>query len=41
MIRYFARKSVAFLSSLFLIATLTFFLMKIIPGDPFSEEQGL
>lgn len=41
MIRYFARKCIAFLSSLFLIATLTFFLMKIIPGDPFSEEQAL
>lgn len=41
MFRYFVRKSAAFLASLFFIATLTFFLMHIIPGDPFSEEQSL
>lgn len=41
MLPYVARKSFAFLSSLFLIATVTFFLMKIVPGDPFSEEQAL
>lgn len=38
---YVARKSIAFFCSLFVIASLTFFLMKIIPGDPFSEEQAL
>ena len=41
MLRYLARKSIAFLTSLFVISTLTFFLMKMVPGDPFSEEQSL
>jgi oligopeptide transport system permease protein len=38
---YFAKKSLAFFCSLFMIASLTFFLMKLAPGDPFSEEQSL
>lgn len=38
---YFIEKILTFITSLFLIATLTFFLMKIVPGDPFSEEQTL
>lgn len=41
MIEYLFRKTIAFLSSLFIIASLTFFLMKMIPGNPFSEEQAL
>jgi oligopeptide transport system permease protein len=41
MLIYFIRKSLAFLCSLFVIASLTFFLMKLVPGDPFSEEQTL
>lgn len=41
MLIYFVRKSSAFFCSLFIIATLTFFLMKLAPGDPFSEEQAL
>lgn len=41
MTRYLIKKSLALCLSLFLIATLTFFLMKVIPGDPFSEEQAL
>lgn len=39
--RYLFRKSLAFFCSLFIIASLTFFLMKLIPGDPFGEEQTL
>lgn len=38
---YFIRKTLAFICSLFLVASLTFFLMKMAPGDPFSEEQAL
>jgi oligopeptide transport system permease protein len=41
MLTYLIRKSLAFLCSLFIIASLTFFLMKLVPGDPFSEEQTL
>ncbi len=38
---YIIRKSLALLCSLLIIASLTFFLMKMAPGDPFSEEQAL
>lgn len=38
---YFVRKSLAFICSLFIIASLTFVLMNWIPGDPFGEEQAL
>lgn len=39
---YFILKKIfAFLCSLLAIASLTFFLMKTIPGDPFSAEQSL
>ncbi len=38
---YLIRKLLAFSCALFVIASLTFFLMKMIPGDPFSEEQTL
>lgn len=41
MLNYLIRKGTAFFCSLFIIASLTFFLMKLIPGDPFSEEQTL
>lgn len=41
MFSYLIRKSLAFLCSLFIIVSLTFFLMKLVPGDPFSEEQAL
>lgn len=41
MLTYLIRKILAFLCSLFIIASLTFFFMKLIPGDPFSEEQAL
>lgn len=41
MLNEFYRKIFLFFTSLFFIVTLSFFLMKIIPGDPFSEEQSL
>lgn len=41
MFAYFVRKSLSLFCSLFITATLTFFLMKLVPGDPFSEEQAL
>jgi oligopeptide transport system permease protein len=41
MLFYFIKKMGAFFCSLFLIASLTLFLMKSLPGDPFSEEQAL
>lgn len=41
MLIYFIRKILSFFCSLFIVASLTFFLMKLIPGDPFSEEQAL
>jgi oligopeptide transport system permease protein len=41
MLAYLIRKSLIFVSSLLIIVSLTFFLMKLLPGDPFSEEQAL
>lgn len=38
---YFIRKFAILLVTLFGIVSLTFFLMKAIPGDPFSEEQSM
>lgn len=40
-VNYFIKKLVILVFSLFLIATLTFFLMKAIPGDPFLQEQAV
>jgi len=39
--RYFLRKGLSFFLSLFLLVSLTFLFMKLIPGDPFSQEQAL
>lgn len=39
--RYFLKKIFTLCFSLFLVATLTFFLMKMVPGDPFTDEQAL
>lgn len=39
MIRFIVQKFVNILLSLFVLATATFFLMKIIPGDPFMNEK--
>ena len=38
---YFLKRLLSLISSLWIVATLTFLLMKTIPGDPFSEEQAL
>ena len=39
--KYLLKKTFYLIISLFLITTLTFFIMKAVPGDPFSEEQAL
>lgn len=41
MLQYFVRKILALFFTLFLIITITFFLMKIIPGDPFLQERSI
>ncbi len=41
MIYTIIRKLLFFILSLYTVATITFFLMKVIPGDPFVEEQGV
>ncbi len=41
MTRYLFKKIAITCFTLFLIATLTFVMMKTIPGDPFNEEQAL
>ncbi len=41
MIRFLVKKLVIFGASLYLVATLTFFLMHAIPGDPFTDEEAI
>ncbi|MBI3236236.1 MAG: ABC transporter permease [Chlamydiales bacterium] len=41
MIWYLIKKGAILLTSLFLVATLTFFLMHAIPGDPFTQERAI
>ncbi len=41
MVRYIAGKFFFMLVSLFVLISLTFFLMKIIPGDPFMSEKAV
>jgi len=41
MIRYLIKKALLLLTSLFIVATLTFFLMHAIPGDPFVQEKAI
>lgn len=41
MIKYIVRRTVASIFTLWILATLTFFLMNLIPGDPFSDEKRL
>lgn len=41
MVRYLLKKIIILLFSLFFIVTLTFILMKAIPGDPFIQEQNV
>ena len=40
-IRYLTRKILLLILSLFLVATLTFFMMHAAPGDPFIQEQSV
>lgn len=39
MLKYILKKLVAAVITIFLLATLTFFLMKAIPGDPFQSDK--
>ncbi len=41
MIYYLLRKGAILLSSLFVVITLTFFLMHAIPGDPFIQDKAI
>lgn len=41
MARYFLKKLTSFFITIFCVITLTFILMKAIPGDPFTDEQAL
>ena len=40
-IKYFVNKVLILILSLFLVASLTFFLMHLAPGDPFLQEQAV
>lgn len=39
--KYFIRKFFLLILSLFIVATVTFFLMQAAPGDPFMQEQAI
>ncbi|OBZ10012.1 MULTISPECIES: ABC transporter permease [Bacillales] len=41
MIKYVSKKFLSMFVSLFVLASATFFLMKIIPGDPFIREKAI
>lgn len=41
LLKFFIKKIVILALSLFLVASLTFFLLKVIPGDPFAQEQAV
>ncbi len=41
MINFFLKKVIILLFSLFVVATLTFSLMQMVPGDPFTEERAI
>jgi oligopeptide transport system permease protein len=41
LVRYLLRKLVFVVISLFVLASVTFFLMKAIPGDPFTSEKAV
>ena len=40
MIRYLLKRFTTILFALFFVASITFFLTRIVPGDPFLEEQS-
>ena len=39
MIRYIGQKVLIAIATVFVLATATFFLMKLIPGDPFASDK--
>ena len=39
MLKYFLKRIVSSLITIFMIITITFFLMKAIPGHPFTDEK--
>lgn len=39
--KYILKKFILFIFSLFVVATLTFFLMHAIPGDPFTQDKAI
>jgi len=41
LIKYVSKKFLSMFVSLFVLASATFFLMKIIPGDPFIREKAI
>lgn len=41
LIKFFIRKICILIFSLFLVASFTFLLLKVIPGDPFAQEQAV
>lgn len=40
MLRYFIKRFIAMMMTVLVITTLTFVMMKVIPGSPFNEERG-
>src|SRR5579863_8472862 len=40
-IQYLVKKGIILLLSLFLVTTMTFFLMHAIPGDPFIQDKAI
>ena len=39
MLKYFLKRIVSSVITIFMIITITFFLMKAIPGNPFTDEK--
>jgi len=39
-LKYILRRLASILLTLFVIVTITFFLMRIAPGNPFTSEKG-
>ncbi len=41
MLRYVLRRFLTAIPTLFVIVTISFFLMRVAPGGPFNQEKGL
>ena len=41
MLRYVMRRLLTAIPTLFVIVTISFFLMRVAPGGPFNQEKGL